>query len=180
MAIREAVQIGNKIIRTRAKKVTSCTSVATQTVVRDLIDSMRHYELVGMAAPQIGDGVRIFVSEIRKTKLRKTAADGLDGLRVYINPVIVSVSKKQEVGWEGCGSVANSNLFGKVRRPVSVVVEALDEKGNRFRLAAKGLLARVIQHEYDHLEGVVFVDKSDPKTYMSKNEYVKMQEKRTK
>lgn len=180
MAVKEAVQIGNKIIRTRAKEVASIKSATTRTVVQDLIDSMRHYELVGMAAPQIGKGVRIFVSEIRKTKIRKTAADGLDALRVYINPKIVSVSKKQEEGWEGCGSVANSNLFGKVRRPVSVVVEAYDENGKHFRLSAKGLLARVIQHENDHLDGIVFVDKSDPKTFMSKNEYVKLASKKKK
>ena len=75
--------------------------------------------------------------------------------------------------WEGCGSVAFASLFGTVKRPASVLIEALDEKGAKFKLATHGLLARIIQHEMDHLNGIVFVDKSDSKTYMSRDEYLK-------
>lgn len=146
--------------------------------MNDLIDSMRHHELVGMAAPQIGKGVRIFVTEIRKTKLRKgESIKNVDPLRVFVNPRVLSVSKKEAKGWEGCGSVASAGLFGMVRRPTSVTVEALDENGKKFRLKASNLLARVIQHEVDHLNGIVFADKADTKTYMSKNEYLKLKAK---
>lgn len=64
-----------------------------------------------------------------------------------------------------------------VRRPISVVIEAVDENGNKFQLKAQKLLARVIQHEMDHLNGIVFADKADTSTYMSSNEYIKLRAK---
>lgn len=178
MIIRNAVQVGNKVIRAISKGVSRPTSKATRKIVRNLIDSMHHHDLVGMAAPQIGKGVRIFVTEIRKTKLRKgVGIENADPLRVFINPKMLSVSKKESKDWEGCGSVASANLFGVVRRPASVVVEALDEKGMKFQLKTNHLLARVIQHEMDHLNGIVFSDKADTKTYMSRDEYLKLRAK---
>lgn len=178
MVIKEATQVGNKVIRDKAVEVTSPKSKSVQKIVTDLIDSMRHHQLVGMAAPQIGKGIRVFVTEIRETKLRKgDTKNHIDPLRVFINPQIISVSKTQKSGWEGCGSVASANLFGMVKRPTSVVVEAIDENGDHFILKAQNLLARVIQHEMDHLNGVVFVDKANTSTYMSKNEYLKLRGK---
>lgn len=171
MIIKEVTQVGNSIIRTKAKKAPSFASKKVRKVITDLVDSMRHYNLVGMAAPQIGQSVRIFVSEIRKTKFRKNTKD-TDPVRIYINPEIIWRSKKQAVAYEGCGSVAFSNLFGAVKRPASVIVQAHDRKGKTFTLKANGLLARVIQHEYDHLDGIVFTDKADPKSFMSRNEYL--------
>ncbi len=166
------------VIRSRSVEVSNPTSKSTQRVVTDLIDSMRHHDLVGMAAPQIGKAVRVFVTEIRQTKLRKSDNANLDPLKVFINPKILSVSKKAAKDWEGCGSVATANLFGMVKRPISLEIEAVDEHGMKFRLKAKNLLARVIQHELDHLNGTLFVDTADSKTYMSKSEYLKMRAKR--
>lgn len=175
MIVKKATQVGNKLIRARAVEITNLQSVSTKKVVRDLIDSMRHHELVGMAAPQIGKSVRIFVTEIKKTKLRKgDSVKNEDPLRVFINPRLVLSSKKQSKGWEGCGSVASANLFGMVKRPSSVVVDAWNLQGEKFRLKADRLLSRVIQHEMDHLNGIVFSDKADTKTYMSRNEYLKL------
>jgi peptide deformylase len=173
MEIKQVTQVGNKCIRSRALEVSKPTSAATQKVVTNLIDSMRYHALVGMAAPQIGKELRIFVTEIRKPKNKKIVRE-LDPVRVFINPRIISFSKKQTKGWEGCGSVAFANLFGMVERPTSVVVEAQDQEGTTFTLKAKDLLARIIQHEIDHLNGIVFVDTADTKTYMSKNEYRKL------
>lgn len=178
MIVKNATQAGNAIIRSKSVEVSGPTSKSTQKMVTDLVDSMRHHNLVGMAAPQIGKGVRIFVTEIRRTKLRKKDSMNLDPLRVFINPRILSTSKKRAKDWEGCGSVAAANLFGKVTRPISLEVEATDELGTKFRLKAKNLLARVIQHEMDHLNGTLFVDTADTKTYMSRNEYLKMCAKR--
>src|SRR5690606_35100001 len=112
-----------------------------------LVDSMRHHELVGMAAPQIGKPIRVFVTEVRKTKLRKgEGIEDVDPLRVFINPRITSLSKSTQKGWEGCGSVASAGLFGQVQRPSSLSIEAFDENGMKFNLKANKLLARVIQH----------------------------------
>ena len=181
MIIQETTQVGNKIIRNKAQEIVNPKAKSAQKIITDLVDSMRHHELVGMAAPQIGKDARIFVTEIRETKLRKgQTKKNLDPLRVFINPRIVSLSKDKKSDWEGCGSVASASLFGMVNRPISLEIEALDQNGNKFRFKAENLLARVIQHEMDHLNGIVFSDKADTSTYMSRNEYLKLRAKKTK
>lgn len=174
MVVKEATQVGNPLIRARASVVPDVADKAVQKTIDDLVDSMRFHELVGMAAPQIGKGLRIFVTEIRETNLRKAGHASIDGLRVFVNPKIVSFSTKAVKDWEGCGSVAASGLFGMVKRPHSLVVEAMDRMGATFQMKASGLLARIIQHEMDHLNGKTFTDLADSRTYMSKNEYLKM------
>ena len=172
MVIKLVTQVGNPIIRKKSKKVRLITSPKIKKIVKDLTDSMRHANLVGMAAPQIGHNLRIFVTEIRTTTLRKTSEQ--DGLRIFINPKIIHASKKKILGYEGCGSVASSGIFGKVSRSTQVIVEAFDEKNKKFAFTTKGLLARVIQHEIDHLDGIIFLDKvSDKKSLMSQEEYIK-------
>lgn len=172
MAIKKTTQAGQPVIRARAKAVKQVEDSKVEKVVTNLIDSMRAENLIGMAAPQIGESLRIFVTEIRKTKFRDN--EDLDELRVFINPKITRSTKKTASGWEGCGSVADAGLFAKVRRSDSVTVEAVNEKGEKFSLKVKGLLARVVQHELDHLNGELFIDKADIKTCMSRNEYLKM------
>ncbi len=125
-----------------------------------------------MAASQIGEKTRIFVTEIKKTAHRNPK--DLDGLRVYINPKITWTSKKEVTMYEGCGSVAYAKFFAPVKRPEKIKVEAFDEKGEKFKLKADGLLSRVIQHEYDHLNGIEFIDKiADIKKALSSEEYIK-------
>jgi peptide deformylase len=173
MIIKELTQVGNPIIRRKSAVVKGVKSKETQKIIKDLVDSMRHGNLVGLAAPQIGINQRIFVTEIRDTTLRKIdKKKDLDFLRVFVNPQIVSVSKKMQAGYEGCGSVALAKLFGKVSRPTSLVIKALDKDGKSFELKASGLLARVILHETDHIDGKVFLDRlTDHKSLMSANEY---------
>lgn len=157
--IKKTTQIGDKVLRTKARSVKQVSSPQVRAMVKNLTDSMRAHELVGMAAPQIGVGLRVFVTEIRKTKQRKNV-DQEDPLRVFINPKLISKSKKIVAGYEGCGSVAPTDgLFALVPRPESVTVSAYNEEGKAFTLTAKGLLARVIQHELDHLDGVLFLDR---------------------
>jgi peptide deformylase len=173
MIIRNTTQIGNPIIRRKSKIVKNIKSKIVQKTIKDLVDSMRHHGLIGMAAPQIGKNLRIFVTEIRQTPTRKPK--DLDPVRVFINPKIKNLSKKKISGYEGCGSVGQpAALFGEVLRSESLEVSATSEKGDNFKLKTKGLLARVIQHEYDHLEGLVFLDHiSNPKTLISRSEYFK-------
>lgn len=157
MIIEDLPQIGNPSLRKIARRVVGIRSEKTQAIIADLIDTFKASSLVGMAAPQIGHSVRIFISEIRATKNRKP--DMLSGLTVYINPVIISSSRKKVIGYEGCGSVLRGDLFGPVKRPDQVTVEAYNEQGKKFSITAGGLLARIIQHEYDHLDGILFTDK---------------------
>ncbi len=178
MAIKKTSEIGSDVIRERAKEVERITSAKVKKVIADLTDTMRAVNLVGMAAPQIGVGSRIFVTEIRKTMLRKDISL-VDSLKVFINPKITKVSKKLVGDYEGCGSVADGGLFGIVKRPETISVHAFNEHGEEFELETSGLLARIIQHEIDHLDGICFIDKvSDTKSLLGRSEYIKFRKKK--
>jgi len=129
---------------------------------KDLIDSMHLGKGVGLAAPQVGVLDRVFVVHI----------DG-DVPRVFINPSIIETSSELSEYEEGCLSIPG--MYAQVIRPAYVKVQAWNERGRPFNLTAEGFLARVIQHEYDHLEGVLFIDKlSEPK----RNRIITLYEKR--
>lgn len=178
MAIKPTAEIGSEVIRSVATEVEKVTGAKVRKIVTDLTDTMRATNLVGMAAPQIGVASRIFVTEVRKTLLRKDISK-LDPLRVFINPKITKVSKTMVEDYEGCGSVAAGSLFGLVKRPETVSVRATDVHGKEFELETSGLLARIIQHEIDHLNGVCFIDKvTDTKKLLGRNEYIKMRKKK--
>ncbi len=128
--------------------------------------------IVGLAGSQIGENYQIFITEPRATETRP--ADQADILRVYINPKIIFYSEEEVIIHEGCGSVARSTIFGPVKRPRLITIEATDEKGDTFSLTCDGLLARVIQHEYDHLQGLEFLDKIESvRVLMDKDYYIK-------
>ena len=130
MTVKKTFQIGSKSIRSRAKVVKNVSSKKIQRIIRDLIDTMRHQNLVAMAAPQIGECERIFVSEIRKTAIRKNLQQ--ERLRIFINPRIENHSRHEVSGYEGCGSVGLANLFGPVKRFKTVIVSAVDRLGKPF------------------------------------------------
>ena len=149
MAIKQTLQIGDPRLKAENKKVADFNDPVVKQVIQDLVDTMHQNELIGMAAQQIGYNWKIFVTEPRETETRP--ADQADELRVYINPVIVDFSGEESVIYEGCGSVLNGALFGPVKRPKEITIEAYDQNGKNFRMTCDGILARVIQHEYDHL-----------------------------
>lgn len=176
MIVENIVQIGNPILRKKNQVIRNIKNVEVVKTIQNLVDTMRHFGMVGTAAPQIGVNLNIFVTEIRKTEYRKT--NDIDELRVFINPKIVWKSQKEIIMYEGCASVSHSDFFGPVKRSEKIKITALNEKGEKIKLRAGGLLARVIQHEYDHLVGIEFVEKIiDLKKIMSKSEYLKMVEK---
>ena len=177
MAMQETVLIGEPVLRLPAtpvalagetsKKVANFNDEVVKNTVVDLIDTMRQQELAGMAAPQIRVSLAIFVTEIRETKYRSGETDEL---RIYINPEIVKLSHETELGWEGCGSIPG--LFGQVERAKEIAVNYCDKTGVSREITANGLLARVIQHEIDHLNGILFTDLADPKTFVSREYYL--------
>lgn len=156
MAVREAIQIGHPALKTANQEIVDFSAPELTQLIVDLRDTMRATGLIGIAAPQIGENFRVFVTEPRETDARP--ADQADEFRVYINPKIVFRSKEEVVIWEGCGSVLNAKLFGPVKRPKMIEVEARDEKGDKFRFKADGILGRVIQHEQDHLDSSEFTE----------------------
>jgi peptide deformylase len=119
-------------------------------LAEEMLSVMSAAKGVGLAAVQVGELIRLFVTKVPK-----------DSPRVFINPDILETSIEQESFEEGCLSIPGVNA--DVDRPSSVRVQAWNEKGRPFSLTAEGFLARVIQHEIDHLNGILFVDRLNPK-----------------
>lgn len=156
MGIREIELLGSDVLRTPGDEVESFDD-DLRSLVDDMFRTMYHAEGVGLAAPQIGLSLRLFVIDVPDEQVE----DGEEGLRAAIvNPEIVAVSEETEKAPEGCLSIPG--LEGVVDRPVSVVVEAVDPDGEPIRLEASGLTARALQHEIDHLDGVLFIDRVSP------------------
>lgn len=172
MIVDKLVQVGNPLLYKRSTIIKNIKSSQTKKIIENLIDSMRFFNMIWAAGVQIWENKRIFVTEIKHTLFRKSK--DLDPLKIYINPCIISYSKSQCIIYEWCWSVANMQLFGPVKRPREILIEAFDENWDKFRLKASWLLSRVIQHEYDHINGKIFVEKiTDIKKIMSQDEYIK-------
>lgn len=170
MAVREIIQIGHPALKKKNKPIALFFSPATKRLIKDLVDTMYKEGLIGLAAPQIGKNVHIFITHPRNTDARKLA--NTDEMRIFINPVITSFSKENNIIYEGCGCVPG--IFGPVERPDEITILAFDEEGKRFKLTCDGILARVIQHEYDHLQGIEFIEKiHDYSKLMTREHYVK-------
>jgi peptide deformylase len=136
--------IGDDTLRAIAKPVETIDD-SIRALVKDMFAAMRADRGIGLAAPQVGVSIRLFVTHADKDKDR-----------VFINPQLVRTGEELVEYEEGCMSIPG--LYADVRRPREVTVQAYNEKGRPFTVEADGLLARVIQHEYDHLEGKLFID----------------------
>ena len=123
----------------------------TQKLIDDMIETMHEYHGVGLAAPQIHEGVRLFVAMLDEDPDRDSEAVAV------INPEIIPNSDATEEGWEGCLSIPD--IRGMVPRFSDITVRALDRNGKKVELKLKKFAARVAQHEADHLDGVLFFDR---------------------
>lgn len=169
--IRESIQIGHPALKAENKEIKDFNDPILIQLITDLKDTMYDAGLVGMAAPQIAENYKVFITEPRVTETRPI--DQADEFRVYINPEIVNKSEEEVIIYEGCGSVLNGNLFGPVKRSKVITIRAYDQNGDQFELAADGLLGRVIQHEFDHLFGIEFTEKIfDYKLLMAREHYI--------
>ena len=162
MSILKVARMGHPVLRTRARPVEKAElrNPLMQKLIDDMMDTMLEYEGIGLAAPQVHEGIRLFVAGID---------DGEGKLRVmpFVNPVITALDEAKVEDWEGCLSIPD--IRGRVPRFTQVRIEALDRKGKPFQLELKDFPARVVQHETDHLDGVLFFDrmaKFDTLTYL--------------
>lgn len=170
MAVRKMAEAGHPLLKKENKIVKNVKAPAVKKLIKDLTATMYKVGLIGIAAPQIAENYMVFVTHPRNTGARKLVR--ADKLRIYINPKLTFKSKEESVIYEGCGSLGD--IFGPVSRPKEIEVKALDENGKRFRLRCDGIMARVIQHEYDHLMGIEFIEKvSDYKKVVVKKYYRK-------
>jgi peptide deformylase len=150
LALAQIRQWGDPALRLRAKEVESFDQDLERLVTR-MIALMRDAHGVGLAATQVGILRRLFVFEAQEQPAR-----------AIVNPVVVDPSAETEVEEEGCLSLQDVRV--PVERAVSVAVEGRDEKGEPVRLELQGLAARVAQHEIDHLDGVLILDRTDPES----------------
>jgi len=162
MSILKVARMGHPVLRARAKSVdpAEIASPRIQTLIDSMFETMQEYQGVGLAAPQVHESVRLFVAGFppRRGEAAKEADDEERvPLMVLINPEIKVVGNATADDWEGCLSIPD--VRGRVTRPVEIDVRAYDRRGRRIDIHAKGFTARVIQHETDHLNGVLFLDR---------------------
>ena len=136
------------MLRKKAELIKNPKIPEIKGLIADMIATMKKAGGIGLAAPQVGAPFRIFTVNIE------------DKVYVFINPEVKNLSQQDESSLEeGCLSV--QKIFGPVIRPKKLTIKALDENGQPIKIRAKGLLARVIQHEMDHLNGTLFIDKAE-------------------
>ncbi|OGB74059.1 peptide deformylase [candidate division Kazan bacterium RBG_13_50_9] len=162
---RKVVLYNNPLLLKKSAPVRE-VNAAIQKLAHNLIDTMRANNGVGLSAPQIGMLKRIIAYEYKRPKGSKDITPNVP-LRVLINPEIIKLSKKTKVDEEGCLSFPD--LFGQVKRSTGIRVRALNSKGKLIEFDAKDFEARIIQHEVDHLDGILFIQKlTDNKLYTYK------------
>jgi peptide deformylase len=156
MTLRTIVTLPDPILRRKARAVTTFDK-KLQTLIDDMIETMRDAPGVGLAAPQVGVSDRLLVVEYFENEQAEEAEDETKKkVWILINPEIVKVSEEKVMGVEGCLSVPN--LVGEVERHEALTIKAFNRRGQLMRVKTQGWLARIFQHEIDHLNGVVFPD----------------------
>ena len=152
MAILKVARMGHPVLRKRARPLDpgEIGTPRIQQLIDDLFETMHDSRGIGLAGPQVHESIRLFVA----------GADDPDGGMppvVVINPEVTPVGPKVDEDWEGCLSIPD--IRGRVPRADRIRLRALDRRGRRIALTADGFPARVIQHETDHLDGVLFFDR---------------------
>lgn len=170
MTLREIIQTDNPVLRKKAIKVTSFDK-KFQTLVDDMVETMLDAPGVGLAAPQVAVSQRLIVVHLPEDEDSKEVyGEDAGVLYMVANPKIIKTSKEMVMGVEACLSIPG--YFGEVERHESVVVTGQDRYGKKMRVKAKGWLARVFQHEIDHLDGVLFTDLTENIWHVSEMEEV--------
>ena len=157
MAVREIVSLPEPVLRKKARKVTDF-GPELQTLIDDMVETMRVAPGVGLAAPQVDASVRVIVVEYGEEDEEETAVIP-PKLYTVVNPEITRFSTESEVGSEGCLSIPG--FAGDVERPLGITIKGQNRRGQPIRIKAEGWLARIFQHEIDHLDGVLFIDRAE-------------------
>jgi peptide deformylase len=153
MAIREIVTTPDPVLRRKAHKITSFDK-DLQTLIQDMIETMREAPGVGLAAPQVGVSQRLIVVEYGDDEDESVPKK----LYVLANPEIVQASEEKEEGIEACLSIPR--LMGEVERHTQILIKGNNRQGKPVKIKVNGWMARIFQHEIDHLEGVLFTDRA--------------------
>jgi peptide deformylase len=157
MSILKVARMGHPVLRVRAREIdrASLQQPLMQKFIDDMIDTMHEYHGVGLAAPQVHERLRIFVAAINPGDAEPLPPDSEP--MIFVNPVITPVGQETFEDWEGCLSIPD--LRGQVPRARDIKVTALDRNGEKIEFSTRDFPARVIQHETDHLDGILFLDR---------------------
>jgi peptide deformylase len=158
MSILKVARMGHPVLRKRARALdrAELKSAEIQKLVDDLIDTMAEYHGIGLAAPQVHESLRIFIAGMQEEPESEDEDPAIIPVP-FINPEITPLGNDKEVDWEGCLSIPD--IRGKVPRYARVRIRGLDREGTRHELQLAGFPARVVQHENDHLDGILFFDR---------------------
>jgi peptide deformylase len=161
MSILKVARMGHPVLRARAKPLNPADikSAPVQQLIDDMFETMREYQGVGLAAPQVHESLRLFVAGFAPGPgdEEEDDEDGDVPLMAIINPEITPIGDETVEDWEGCLSIPD--VRGRVSRAKEIEVKAYDRRGRKLSMRARGFTARVIQHETDHLDGVLFFDR---------------------
>lgn len=159
MAILKVARMGHPVLRARARAIdpADIRSPGIQQLIDDMFQTMKEYQGVGLAAPQVHESLRLFVAGFAPQPDEEENDQDHVPLMVLINPEIQVVGDGVVEDWEGCLSIPE--IRGRVPRARQIIVQAYDRRGKRIEIRAGGYTARVIQHETDHLDGVLFFDR---------------------
>ncbi len=152
MPVLTILKYPHKILRQRAKKVKDPLDPKIQQLIKGMLKTLRSANGLGLAAPQVGHSLRLCVIDDKSNSTNQE-----NNFYVLINPVITTYSKTQIIFQEGCLSFPDK--FFSIRRPEKIKVRFLDKNGKNCKMKADGILARTIQHEIDHLNGILIIDK---------------------
>ena len=156
---------GNRFLRLKAKDILVKSEI-TAHLIKRMMETLKKEKGVGIAGPQVGISRKIiWVKRFDKKD---------NPFEVYLNPKITKYSKETKIGWEGCLSIPAG--FGKVRRSKEIIIEYDSSKGEHFKETIKGFTAVIFQHEIDHLNGILFIDRKEKGTLVPKEKYRKLRE----
>ncbi len=173
MAVRRIIRMGHPTLRQQARELTAEEIVASATrgLVDDMTDTLHDYGGIGLAAPQINESIRLAIIEIPGGPTRYGELEAVP-LSVFVNPQVTVLDEAMAGHWEGCLSIPG--LLGYVERPQHIRVSYTDLDGQLQHIEPKGFLATVFQHEFDHLDGHLFVDRmTDPTRLVFEEEFAR-------
>lgn len=163
-------QLGHPILREKSKRIENVRDPAIQALIDDMIRTCQDVDGVGIAAPQVYQPLRLFIIASKPSPRYPNAPD-MEPTAI-INPVVISTSDEKEADWEGCLSIPG--IRGLVPRHKSVTVSYTNRDGEQVEKTFTDFIARIFQHEYDHIEGIVFLDRADSRTLVMEKEYQKI------
>lgn len=159
MAILKVARMGHPVLRKVAEEVDpkQINTPEFQQFIDNMIETMHEYTGIGLAAPQVHRSIRVCIIDFQEDNPRYKGNKAPQGLQVFVNPKVTPLTKEVGTYWEGCLSVPG--MRGLVSRPSKIKVEFLDREGKKGEFVAEGFLSTVVQHEFDHLDGKLYIDR---------------------